>query len=122
MCWRNIKKKTIDWLLSVHCTGMQGVQFFDRLTLFLMPVKYHPQVSYVKRVKTWRMVMFTLFQVQEWNIEIYLIFFGLSSKVLILKKRGVKSYQQGWGMKQGFYVEKFSLVWKIQLDQVNNKM
>jgi solute carrier family 4 (anion exchanger) protein 1 len=44
---------------------MQGVQFFDRLTLFLMPVKYHPQVSYVKRVKTWRMVMFTLFQVQE---------------------------------------------------------
>jgi hypothetical protein len=42
---------------------MNGVQFFDRLTLFFMPVKYHPQVSYVKRVKTWRMVMFTMFQV-----------------------------------------------------------
>ncbi len=90
---------------SLFWAGMQGVQFFDRLTLFLMPVKYHPQVSYVKRVKTWRMVMFTLFQVQEGNVEIYLIFFGLSSKVLILKKRGVKSYQQGWDMKQGFYVE-----------------
>lgn len=28
-----------------------GIQFFDRLFLLLMPVKHHPQVSYVRRVR-----------------------------------------------------------------------
>ena len=43
-------------------SGMNGVQFFDRLALCFMPVKHHPSISYVKKVKTWRMVMFTMFQ------------------------------------------------------------
>jgi len=48
--------------LYMGVSGMNGVQFFDRLALCFMPVKHHPSVSYVKKVKTWRMVMFTVFQ------------------------------------------------------------
>merc|ERR1712113_1006070 len=43
-------------------SGMNGVQFFDRLWLILKPVKYHPEVSYVTKVKTWRMNLYTFFQ------------------------------------------------------------
>ena len=31
-------------------SGMNGVQFFDRLFLTVKPQKYHPQVTYVKKV------------------------------------------------------------------------
>lgn len=48
--------------LYMGVSGMNGVQFFDRLRLCFMPVKHHPPVSYVQRVRTWRMVMFTVFQ------------------------------------------------------------
>merc|ERR1712013_329112 len=48
--------------LYMGVSGMNGVQFFDRLALCFMPIKHHPSVSYVKKVKTWRMVMFTMFQ------------------------------------------------------------
>ena len=48
--------------LYMGVSGMNGVQFFDRLALCFMPVKHHPSISYVKKVKTWRMVMFTMFQ------------------------------------------------------------
>jgi len=43
-------------------SGMNGVQFFDRLFITIKPQKYHPQVTYVKKVKTWRMNLFTFFQ------------------------------------------------------------
>ena len=36
--------------LYMGVSSMNGVQLFDRIHLFLMPVKHHPQVSYVKRV------------------------------------------------------------------------
>jgi solute carrier family 4 anion exchanger 2 len=39
-----------------------GIQLFDRIFLLFMPVKHHPQVSYVRRVKTWKMHMFTCIQ------------------------------------------------------------
>jgi len=48
--------------LYMGVSGMNGVQFFDRLTLMLMPVKHHPNVSYVKVVKTWRLHLFTVLQ------------------------------------------------------------
>ena len=32
-------------------SGMNGVQFFDRLWLVLKPVKHHPEVSYTKQVR-----------------------------------------------------------------------
>eukprot|EP00088_Acartia_fossae_P070689 TRINITY_DN953_c0_g1_i1.p1 TRINITY_DN953_c0_g1~~TRINITY_DN953_c0_g1_i1.p1 ORF type:complete len:1234 (+),score=432.98 TRINITY_DN953_c0_g1_i1:296-3997(+) len=49
--------------LYMGVSGMNGVQLFDRLKLFIMPVKHHPQVSYVKHVKTWRMFLYTFIQV-----------------------------------------------------------
>ncbi|KAJ6644523.1 Anion exchange protein 2 [Pseudolycoriella hygida] len=49
--------------LYMGVSSMIGVQFFDRLRLFTMPVKYHPSEEYVKRVPTWKMHIFTLAQV-----------------------------------------------------------
>ncbi|XP_037043822.1 anion exchange protein 2 isoform X2 [Bradysia coprophila] len=49
--------------LYMGVSSMIGVQFFDRLRLFLMPVKYHPSEEYVKRVPTWKMHLFTSAQV-----------------------------------------------------------
>merc|ERR1712107_319960 len=48
--------------LYMGVSGMNGVQFFDRVSLCFMPVKHHPTVSYVQNVKTWRMVLFTVLQ------------------------------------------------------------
>lgn len=43
--------------------SMFGVQFFERLRLFFMPVKHHPQTPFVRRVPTWKMHLFTMIQV-----------------------------------------------------------
>ncbi|XP_043216384.1 band 3 anion exchange protein-like isoform X3 [Amphibalanus amphitrite] len=43
-------------------SSMTGVQMMERVVLFLKPVKYHPDENYVKRVKTWRMHLFTIIQ------------------------------------------------------------
>jgi len=48
--------------LYMGVSGMNGVQFFDRVALCFMPKKHHPNVSYVQKVRTWRMVLFTLLQ------------------------------------------------------------
>lgn len=36
---------------------------FGRLTLFFMPVKYHPPEPYVRRVPAWKMHLYTMVQV-----------------------------------------------------------
>lgn len=36
--------------LYMGISSMDGIQFFDRIKLFFMPVKHHPRTSYVKRV------------------------------------------------------------------------
>lgn len=36
--------------LYMGISSMDGIQFFERVQLFLMPVKHHPQVPYVRRV------------------------------------------------------------------------
>ena len=48
--------------LYMGVSSINGIQFFDRLSLLLLPVKHHPQVSYVRRVKTWKMHLFTILQ------------------------------------------------------------
>ena len=48
--------------LYMGVTGINGIQFFDRLALCFMPTKHHPNVSYVQKVRTWRMVLFTVLQ------------------------------------------------------------
>lgn len=42
--------------------SMSGVQLFDRLRLFLMPVKHHPSLPFVRQVPTWKMHVFTAVQ------------------------------------------------------------
>ncbi|KAL3284873.1 hypothetical protein HHI36_019010 [Cryptolaemus montrouzieri] len=36
--------------LYMGAASIDGIQFFDRIKLFFMPVKHHPQASYVRRV------------------------------------------------------------------------
>ncbi|XP_037085134.1 band 3 anion transport protein-like isoform X2 [Pollicipes pollicipes] len=43
-------------------SSMSGVQMLERCVLFLKPVKHHPDENYVKRVRTWRMHLFTVIQ------------------------------------------------------------
>ncbi|XP_055630448.1 band 3 anion transport protein isoform X6 [Toxorhynchites rutilus septentrionalis] len=49
--------------LYMGIASMSGVQFFERLRLFFMPVKHHPQVPFVRRVPSWKMHIFTTVQV-----------------------------------------------------------
>nr|XP_036219890.1 band 3 anion transport protein isoform X5 [Bactrocera oleae] len=48
--------------LYMGIASMSGVQFFDRMGLYFMPVKHYPPTPYVKRVPTWKMHMFTTIQ------------------------------------------------------------
>ncbi|XP_045464618.1 anion exchange protein 2 isoform X2 [Harmonia axyridis] len=45
--------------LYMGAASVDGIQFFDRMKLFFMPGKHHPQASYVRRVKTHKMHLFT---------------------------------------------------------------
>uniref|UniRef100_A0A8C2W548 Anion exchange protein n=1 Tax=Chinchilla lanigera TaxID=34839 RepID=A0A8C2W548_CHILA len=49
--------------LYMGVTSLSGIQLFDRLLLLLKPAKYHPDVPFVKRVRTWRMHLFTTIQI-----------------------------------------------------------
>lgn len=49
--------------LYMGISSMNGIQLFDRISLLFTPVKHHPSVSYVRRVKTWRMHMYTIVQI-----------------------------------------------------------
>lgn len=49
--------------LYMGVASMMGVQLFERLRLYLMPVKHHPQVPFVRRVPTYKMHLFTLVQI-----------------------------------------------------------
>lgn len=49
--------------LYMGVASMLGVQLFERARLLMMPVKHHPPQPYVKRVKTWKMHIFTLTQI-----------------------------------------------------------
>ncbi|XP_043923523.1 anion exchange protein 2 isoform X2 [Protopterus annectens] len=45
--------------LYMGVTSLNGIQFYERILLLLMPPKYHPDVIYVKKVRTLRMHLFT---------------------------------------------------------------
>ncbi|XP_074115676.1 anion exchange protein Ae2 isoform X1 [Cotesia typhae] len=44
-------------------SSTNGVQLFDRVKLFFMPVKHHGTANYVRRVQTYKMHLFTLVQI-----------------------------------------------------------
>ncbi|CAG9857657.1 unnamed protein product [Phyllotreta striolata] len=48
--------------LYMGVASVDGIQFFDRTKLLFMPVKHHPQASYVRKVKTMKMHLFTFIQ------------------------------------------------------------
>uniref|UniRef100_G3UD22 Anion exchange protein n=1 Tax=Loxodonta africana TaxID=9785 RepID=G3UD22_LOXAF len=48
--------------LYMGVTSLNGIQFYERLHLLLMPPKHHPDVPYVKKVRTLRMHLFTALQ------------------------------------------------------------
>ncbi|XP_004707274.2 band 3 anion transport protein [Echinops telfairi] len=49
--------------LYMGVTSLSGIQLFDRILFLFKPPKYHPDMPYVKRVKTWRMHLFTAIQI-----------------------------------------------------------
>ncbi|XP_076171148.1 anion exchange protein Ae2 isoform X1 [Ptiloglossa arizonensis] len=49
--------------LYMGISSTNGVQMFDRVKLFFMPVKHHGTANYVRRVQTYKMHIFTLIQI-----------------------------------------------------------
>ncbi|XP_015585826.1 band 3 anion transport protein isoform X2 [Cephus cinctus] len=49
--------------LYMGISSTNGVQLFDRIKLFFMPVKHHGTANYVRRVQTYKMHIFTLTQI-----------------------------------------------------------
>ncbi|KAH8380652.1 hypothetical protein KR009_011982 [Drosophila setifemur] len=49
--------------LYMGVASMSGVQLFERIRLYFMPVKHYPPTSYVKRVRPWKLHLFTTIQV-----------------------------------------------------------
>lgn len=45
--------------LYMGISSIDGVQFFERLKLFLMPVKHHSQATYVRRVRMMIVIYFS---------------------------------------------------------------
>jgi len=48
--------------LYMGVTSIDGIQMFNRFFLFFKPVKHHPTVSYVRKVRTWKMHVYTFIQ------------------------------------------------------------
>jgi len=44
-------------------TSLSATQLFERFSLFFIPVQSHPTTEYVRRVKTWKMHLYTLIQI-----------------------------------------------------------
>ncbi|KAJ8277030.1 hypothetical protein GJAV_G00070680 [Gymnothorax javanicus] len=45
--------------LYMGVMSLNGIQLTERILLLLMPPKYHPDQTYVRKVRTWRMHLFT---------------------------------------------------------------
>jgi solute carrier family 4 anion exchanger 2 len=54
--------------LYMGVASMSGVQLFERIRLLFMPVKHHPQQPFVRRVKSWKMHLFTITQMSSLGI------------------------------------------------------
>lgn len=53
----------IGVFLYMGISSTNGVQLFDRIKLFFMPVKHHGSANYVRRVQTYKMHIFTMIQI-----------------------------------------------------------
>ncbi|KAJ8019935.1 Anion exchange protein 2 [Holothuria leucospilota] len=48
--------------LYLGVSSLSGIQMVDRMRLIFMPAKHHPDVTYVRKVQTYRMHFFTVLQ------------------------------------------------------------
>ncbi|XP_070569674.1 band 3 anion transport protein-like isoform X2 [Ptychodera flava] len=48
--------------LYLGITSLSGIQFYERVKMLFMPAKHHPDVRYVRKVKTYRMHIYTILQ------------------------------------------------------------
>ncbi|XP_051163308.1 band 3 anion transport protein isoform X3 [Leptopilina boulardi] len=53
----------IGVFLYMGISSTNGVQLFDRIKLFFMPVKHHGTANYVRRVQTYKIHIFTMIQI-----------------------------------------------------------
>lgn len=60
--------------LYMGVSSIAGIQLFDRLILFLVPVKHHPRVSYVRRVSGLFQLVFTSNHVRSKENEVFKIY------------------------------------------------
>ncbi|XP_038047074.1 anion exchange protein 3-like isoform X3 [Patiria miniata] len=80
--------------LYLGLSSLSGIQITERIKIFFMPSKHHPDKKYVRMVKAWKMHMFTFLQIVSlvvlWFIKtsiISMVFpFGLILLVLIRRK------------------------------------
>jgi hypothetical protein len=49
--------------LYLAYASFSGIQLRKRIKLFFMPSKHHPDIHYVRKVKTWKMNLYTFIQV-----------------------------------------------------------
>ncbi|XP_013387963.1 anion exchange protein 2 isoform X2 [Lingula anatina] len=49
--------------LYMGVASLSGIQMVERIQLLFMPVKHHPDVSFVRKVRTWKMHIFTVIQI-----------------------------------------------------------
>jgi hypothetical protein len=49
--------------LYMGVSSLSVTQLFDRFSLMFIPVGSHPSTTYVRRVKTWKMHLWTIIQI-----------------------------------------------------------
>lgn len=49
--------------LYMGISAMSASQLYQRFILFFIPVESHPQTPWVRRVKTWKMHLYTIIQI-----------------------------------------------------------
>lgn len=65
--------------LYMGISSMRGVQLFDRISLLFKQVSSHPQVPYVRRVRTSKMHLFTVIQ-----IACLAVLWGVKSSIIAI--------------------------------------
>ena len=53
--------------LFMGVSALRGSQFFDRILLVFMPVKYQPDSPYLRHMRTWRVHLFTAIQLASFT-------------------------------------------------------
>ena len=89
--------------LYMGISSMKGIQFFERLMLFIKPVKHHPRVNYVRRVS-----ILIIFKKQckkmYWTIafDIVLLLLNMIYLVRLIQWNSLKSMLACYNIRVGY--------------------